>query len=105
MQKLRIREIPKLRNSARDAPHCFYCGRSNTVGNLVLAHSNSLSHGRGASYKSLDYFGAIVCSNPGGCHDQIDGRSGNLTKEEKRQMHQQAHDATLIWWIEEGILA
>ena len=69
-----------------------------------MAHSNSLSHGRGSSFKSLDYFGAIVCADPGGCHDQIDGKAGNLIKEEKREMHRQAHEKTLTYWFEIGLI-
>lgn len=103
-QKLTIREIPKLRKSAKNAPYCFSCFRVNYGGNLVLAHDNSLDSGRGASFKSPDYLGAIVCADPGGCHDQIDGRSGGLAKEEKREMHQRAHKLTLKWWFETGII-
>jgi hypothetical protein len=99
-QKLSIREIPKLRRSAKNAPYCFSCERVSD-GTLVLSHSNSLRLGRGSYFKSPDYFGAIVC---GACHSIIDGAVGGLSKEEKRDMHQRAHEMTLSWWMECGIL-
>lgn len=70
----------------------------------MLAHSNELAHGRGAYFKSIDYFGAILCADADGCHDIVDGKSGNLTKEGKREMHRRAHEATLTWWMEMGYL-
>jgi hypothetical protein len=99
-QKLTIREIPKLRRSAKNAPYCFSCWKAND-GTLVLAHSNSLRLGRGSHFKSPDYYGAIVCFE---CHAQIDGAMPNITKEEKRDKHQQAHEATVSWWWEAGVI-
>jgi hypothetical protein len=76
------------------------CSNPNYDGQqLCLAHSNELRHGRGAYHKSEDIFGAIVCQR---CHDAIDGRSGGLSKEEKRERHRIAHDRTLKWWLETG---
>lgn len=90
-----------LRDSAKLAPRCFYCGRANDGQSLCLAHSNELAVGRGASHKSHDILGAIVCMD---CHDLIDGRRGGLTKEVKRAMHREAHMRTLAWWVEAGYL-
>ncbi|MEW5709809.1 MAG: nuclease domain-containing protein [Pseudomonadota bacterium] len=91
-----------LRRSAKFAPHCFYCGRGNDDGRqLCLAHSNELAVGRGASHKSHDILGAIVCMD---CHDLIDGRWGALTEEERRAMYRKAHMRTLAWWVEAGYL-
>lgn len=89
----------KLRKSAREAPACFFCGNPNDSEGtrLCLAHSNELRHGRGASFKSSDVFGAILCMD---CHDLVDGRKGKLSLDEKRQMHRFAHDRTLAWWID-----
>jgi hypothetical protein len=103
LQKLTVRELPILRKSAKHCPSCMSCGIHNTDGVLLsLAHSNQLVHGRGAYFKSIDYFGAIICKR---CHDIIDGRILiGLTKEEKHEMHQIAHDKTLIWWVESGYL-
>lgn len=94
-------ELPKLRKSAQHAPMCFACWRPNQCGNLVLAHDNWLEAGKGVGYKSHDIFGAIVC---GECHDQIDGRAGHLPEDERRAMHNLAHRATLVWWVQEGYL-
>jgi len=100
--RLTVREIPKLRKSAQHAPNCFSCGATNRGGNLCLAHSNELRLGRGASFKSPDYYGAILCP---ACHDIVDGRApSDLTKEGKREMHRLAHEKTLAWWFEAGIL-
>ena len=89
-----------LRESAKDVPHCFGCLIENPNGDLLcLAHSNALQDGRGASHKSKDIYGAIVCQK---CHDMIDGRSGGLSKQAKREMHSRCWQATMRWWIEEG---
>lgn len=94
--------LQKLRESAKNAPHCFLCGTPNYDGHqLCLAHSNALEDGRGASHKSHDILGGIVCS---GCHDLIDGRKGNLPKATKREMLWRANRRTLVWWVEQGIL-
>ena len=91
-----------LRKSAKDAPFCFYCGLPNPNGDLLaLAHSNSLSHGRGAYHKSEDIFGAIVCKS---CHDIIDGRISGYSKDIKHEMHRVAHDRTLGFWWEKGYI-
>lgn len=93
---MNLRQTPKL------APHCFSCGLQNPNGDLLcLAHSNQIDLGRGAYFKTHDLLGAIVCQP---CHDLIDGRSGNLSKLEKHQMHQSAHMRTLAWWIKEGMV-
>lgn len=89
----------KLRQSAREAPSCFFCDQPNDAEGtrLCLAHSNELRHGRGANHKSNDIFGAILC---GACHDLADGRAGGLTLSEKRELMRFAHDRTLIWWVD-----
>lgn len=105
-QRLRVREIQKLRDSAKDAPHCFSCGKPNRGGNLVLAHANDLRLGRGTNFKTPDYYGAIVCSDGNdNCHLQIDEKVGNLTKAGAREKQRLAHEKTLMWWFEEGYLS
>lgn len=92
----------KLRESAKDCPACMSCWHPNHNGDqLCLAHSNELMHGRGAFFKSADIMGAIVCQR---CHDEIDGRSGGLSKQAKREKHRLAHEHTLRWWWENGWL-
>lgn len=93
--------MTRLRESAKDAPHCFSCFAANPNGDLLcLAHSNELRHGRGAYHKSLDIFGAIVCA---ACHYDIDVNP-RLTKDEKHEKHRLAHDRTLMWWWTNGYI-
>lgn len=94
--------MSKLRESAREAPHCFGCYTPNPNGDrLCLAHSNALADGRGAYHKSPDEKGAIVCFH---CHDLIDGRRGGLSKEAKREMHRIAAQRTMKWWMQNGYI-
>jgi len=68
----------------------------------VLAHANDLRLGRGAYFKTPDYYGAILCKE---CHDIVDGRKRvDLSKDQKREMHRTAHEKTLMWWMEDGYL-
>ena len=99
--KQRIRELPKLRQSALEAPWCFACYTTPPRGSLCLAHPNEQTAGKGMGLKGVDYLGAIVCQY---CHDLIDGRTGNLTREESQAMHHDAHRRTLIWWFENGYI-
>ena len=87
----------KLLKAANGRP-CVLCG---SVGTTVAAHSNSLSHGRGIGHKSPDYFVAYVCQ---GCHDEIDGRAGALSKDEKRERWLSAFLRTVAVWFEEGVV-
>ena len=87
----------KLLKAANGRP-CVLCG---AIGSTVAAHSNSLEHGRGFAHKSPDYYIAFVCQH---CHDEIDGRSGQLTKEEKRNKWLSAFVRTVAVWFEEGIV-
>lgn len=87
----------KLKEAARDRP-CVLCG---SYGTTVAAHSNSLSHGRGMGHKAPDYYVAYVCQKH---HDEIDGRAGGLSKEEKREMWLSAWVKTVALWFDEGIV-
>jgi len=88
---------PKLLKAAEGRP-CVLCCH---VGTTVAAHSNSLSHGRGFAHKAPDYYTAYVCQR---CHDEIDGRSGSLTKEQKREKWLSAFIRTVAIWFEEGLV-
>ena len=88
---------PKLLKAANGRP-CVLCGN---VGSTVAAHSNSLAHGRGFAHKSPDYYIAYVCQR---CHDEIDGRSGSLTKDAKREKWLSAFIRTVAIWFEENIV-
>jgi hypothetical protein len=103
MQKQKRIEMPKLRKSAEHAPCCMNpdCSRPNHDKTCVLAHSNWQEHNRGSHYKSHDIFGAILCQ---ACHDLTDGRVGNLPTDERRELWGRAHRATLVWWLQTGVL-
>ena len=91
-----------LRELAKEYPACDYCGLENPSGDLLcLCHSNSLEDGRGFAYKSHDLFGAFGCK---ACHDLTDGRSGQLNKYQKRDMHEAANKKMLRWLIENNRL-
>ena len=71
------------------------CGATNTGGLIVLAHSNSLSHGRGMGLKAPDDVGsAYLCLS---CHDFADGRKGKWSKEMKRSFMERAADKSRRW--------
>ncbi len=92
--------MTKLREMAKEVPHCMGCGLENPNGDLLcLAHSNSLADGRGAYHKSNDLFGAFLCAR---CHDFCDGRAGGGSKEEKRDWHELAWKKTMRWLILNG---
>jgi len=88
---------PKLLKAANGRP-CALCG---LVGTTVAAHSNSIMHGHGIGHKAPDYYIAYLCQR---CHDEIDGRSGGLSKEEKRERWLDAFVRTVAVWFEEGIV-
>lgn len=92
----------KLRESARDCPHCMACGMLNPNGDLLcLAHSNRIADGKGIGIKSRDDAGAIVCDT---CHSLIDGRINTYGRVERQEMHQRANQKTRGWWVKEGYL-
>lgn len=64
-------------------------------------HSNSLAHGRGASFKAPDWAVAAGCHD---AHDYIDGRKGGWTKDEKRAEWERAHVKTMDWLFDNGKL-
>lgn len=95
-------EMPKLRQSAKDAPHCMNpgCLRSNHDKRCVLAHANWLDYGKGVGLKTSDIFGAILCNE---CHDYVD-RGPHQYSADRRHLWERAHRATLVYWIQAGIL-
>ena len=87
----------KLLKAANGRP-CVLCS---SVGTTVAAHSNSLAHGRGIGHKAPDYYVAYLCQR---CHDRCDGRSGGLSKVEKRELWLSAWVRTVAIWFQEGIV-
>ncbi len=89
----------KLLKFAKDAPYCFCCGKTND-GTIVSAHSNQLRDGKGKSIKSHDFRIAYCCFE---CHTKID-TSAKLSKEEKKELWEEAHRNTIGWLFSTGRL-
>lgn len=87
----------KLRQAANGRP-CVLCGAHGTT---VGAHSTRVEHGHGTGIKAPDYFLAYVCQSH---HDCIDGRRGQLTKQERHSMWLEAFAKTVAIWFEEGLV-
>jgi hypothetical protein len=88
----------KLLSLAKGAP-CQYCGRQD--GSTVAAHSNQQRDGKGVGFKAADYRISFLCFH---CHNLCDGREGKLTKEEKREMWEEAHRKTIGYMFENGLI-
>lgn len=73
------------------------CGVANQ-GQVVACHSNSQTMGKGMSQKAHD-IPAYLC---GLCHDELDGRSGSLTRDEKERMFDKACIKSLVWAFQAG---
>ena len=97
-------EMPKLKRSAKAAPHCFACWREN-LGETVLCLAHDNWTGKGVHLKTHDALGAILCCNFGGCHDFVDNRrGGSIPVEERQALFFPAARRTLAWWLENGFL-
>ena len=81
----------------RDAA-CQTCGAQD--GTVVAAHSNQLRDGKGKGIKAHDYRIAALCH---ACHFKLD-QGMALTKEERREMWEEAHRRTVGWLFENGHL-
>lgn len=104
IQKTIGRKQQKLRDSAKFAPYCMGCSKPNHDGHqLCLAHSNSLSDGKGRGLKAIDSQGsAILCND---CHNYADGRGEKATRAEMQDFHYSAHCRTRLWWIKMGLVS
>jgi hypothetical protein len=85
--------LEKVRESA-----CQHCGTQD--GTVVAAHSNQLRDGKGKSIKAHDYRIAALCFK---CHYNLD-QGNTLTKEERKEMWEEAHRKTIGWLFENGHL-
>jgi len=85
--------LEKVRESA-----CQHCGTQD--GTVVEAHSNQLRDGKGKSIKAHDYRIAALCFK---CHYNLD-QGNTLTKEERREMWEEAHRKTVGWLFDNGHL-
>ena len=85
--------LEKVREAA-----CQTCGAQD--GTVVAAHSNQLRDGKGKGIKAHDYRIAALCH---ACHFKLD-QGMALTKEERREMWEEAHRRTVGWLFENGHL-
>lgn len=94
-----ISRVDKLREVAREY-QCVMCGR---FGYTVAAHCNDVTV-KGIGRKAPGYAIAYLCGQPGGCHDQADGRSGGLVKDAKRALWNEAYRRTVAIWFRDGLV-
>ena len=81
--------LEKVREAA-----CQHCGAQD--GTVVAAHSNQLRDGKGRGIKAHDYRIAALCFK---CHYSLD-QGSSMTKEERREMWEEAHRKTVGWLFE-----
>jgi hypothetical protein len=87
----------KLLEVVRQSP-CQHCGRQD--GTVVAAHSNLLKDGKGRGIKASDYRIAALCFL---CHSELD-QGNKMSREERKEMWELAHRATVGWLFEDGHL-
>lgn len=85
--------LEKVRGSA-----CQACGKQD--GTVVAAHSNQQRDGKGMGIKAHDYRIAALCH---ACHFKLD-QGMALTKDERKEMWEEAHRRTVGWLFEQGHL-
>jgi len=83
----------KLLVIVRESP-CQVCGIED--GTVVAAHSNQMMDGKSTSMKSSDYRIAAMCFK---CHANLD-QGSKMTREERVEMWEEAHRATIGWLFE-----
>lgn len=83
---------------ARHFP-CAHCSTSD--GTVVAAHSNQLRDGKGKGIKAADYRIAPLCHR---CHHELD-QGSKLSKEERREMWEEAHRRFIGMLFESGRVA
>jgi len=86
----------KILGGAHGAP-CQLCAVDD--GTIVAAHSNQYRDGRGMHLRSHDYRVAYLCHR---CHYVID--YGEQSKEERTEMWESAHRATIAYIFEQLIV-
>lgn len=87
----------KLLEVVRQSP-CQHCGVEN--GTVVAAHSNQLRDGKGRGLRAHDYRIAALCFK---CHSDLD-QGSSMTKDERREMWEEAHRKTIGWLFENDLL-
>jgi hypothetical protein len=74
---------------------CQVCG---VEGQTQAAHSNQLKHGKGRGIKASDEYTAALCIR----HHFLIDQGNSLTKEERVEMWDKAHQKTIKALIEQG---
>ena len=87
----------KLLEAVRESP-CQHCGVND--GTVCAAHSNQLRDGKGRGLKAHDYRIAALCFK---CHSELD-QGRDLSREERVNMFEDAHRATVGWLFENDII-
>lgn len=77
---------------------CQHCGAKD--GTIVAAHSNQQRDGKGMGIKAHDYRIAALCMT---CHQELD-QGSTMSKDERRQMWEEAHRKTIGWLFDNGYL-
>ena len=77
---------------------CQHCGIQD--GTVVAAHSNQSRHGKGTGIKANDCFVAWLCNR---CHVELD-QGKALSRSQKADLWQLAHEKTLLKMFELGML-
>jgi DNA-directed RNA polymerase subunit RPC12/RpoP len=98
LKPARVARTQKLLDAARDYP-CANCNARD--GTIVAAHTNELALGRGFAHKAPHWMVAYLCAE---CHDNHEGRRGNLSREERRVLWCRAHSVTVSWWFQDGLV-
>lgn len=88
----------KLLQAARNVPYCMGCGKV-TDGTIVAAHSDQIRDDKGTGIKAHDYRIAYLCYT---CHENVG--AGQLSREEKREIWERAHRASIGWMFETGVV-
>jgi hypothetical protein len=87
---------PALLRNAREIP-CQHCGIDD--GTVVAAHANSAKFGKGRGVKASDQYIAALCYKD---HMELD-QGSKMTKAEREQMWQAAHEKTVTKMMELGL--
>jgi hypothetical protein len=85
----------KLLEVVRQSP-CQHCGAED--GTVISAHSNWSEDGKGMGIKAHDYKIAALCFR---CHSELD-QGKAMSKDERKQMWQNAHNSTIAWLFTSG---
>lgn len=89
----------RLRELAKEVPHCFYCKEVNH-GQVVLAHSNRLNHGKGMGMKAHDVPN-YLCEL---CHGVMDGRIKQTDPNTPLRIQLDGTYGSIVWLLKNGYL-